>query len=334
MTDSAPASSAKTTAGGTPTKRSGPAKKKTGERESFAAGRDLRGTQLSRTPDYLVIGHITADLQPDGSVVLGGTALYSALTAARLGAKVGILTRGVFGTEVAGMKVPSLEPFADQVSIIVQDADVPTTFINEYRADLRVQTVPHWAGEIDLRGLPPHWRNAPIVHLGPVLQEINPNHAVGMTTEFIGITPQGWMRDWPRATGGKVRHIPLRLPGSLLGRTDCAIVSTEEIHQARDVVERIGEQRLAVITRGKDGARVIARGQTIDLPGFKVKTKDLTGAGDVFAAAFFMKASDRSISAAAAGRFANAVAALSLREIGVDAVPSMEQVDALLAATA
>jgi len=308
-------------------------RKKRGDRETFASDRPLRGTQLSRTPDYLVIGHITADLQPDGSVVLGGTALYSALTAARLGAKVGILTRGAFGREVAGMKVPSLEPFADQVSIIVQDADVPTTFINEYRADLRVQTVPHWAGEIDLRGLPPHWRNAPIVHLGPVLQEINPNHAVGMTTEFIGITPQGWMRDWPRATGGKVHHIPLRLPGSLLGRTDCAIVSTEEIHQARDVVERVGEQRLAVITRGKDGARVIARGQTIDLPGFKVKTKDLTGAGDVFAAAFFMKAADRSIAAATAGRFANAVAALSLREVGVEAVPTMAQVDALLEAT-
>ncbi|MGC4189792.1 MAG: PfkB family carbohydrate kinase [Thermomicrobiales bacterium] len=306
-----------------------PAGKKTGARESL--GHSLRGTQLSRTPDYLVIGHITADLQADGSVVLGGTALYSALTAARLGAKVGILTRGAFGIEVAGMKIPPLEPFADQVSIIVQDADVPTTFINEYRADLRVQTVPHWAGEIDLRGLPPHWRNAPIVHLGPVLQEINPNHAVGMTTEFIGITPQGWMRDWPRATGGKVRHIPLRLPGSLLGRTDCAIVSTEEIHQAREVVERVGEQRLAVVTRGKDGARVIARGQTIDLPGFKVKTKDLTGAGDVFAAAFFLKAADKTIAAATAGRFANAVAALSLREIGVEAVPTMEQVDALLA---
>jgi sugar/nucleoside kinase (ribokinase family) len=119
----------------------------------------------------------------------------------------------------------------------------------------------------------------------------------------------------------------------LLNRTDCAIVSTEEIHQAREVVDRVGNQRLAVITRGKDGARIIARGQPIDLPGFKVKTKDLTGAGDVFAAAFFMKASDKTIAAVTAGRFANAVAALSLREIGVDHVPHMDEVDALLAAT-
>ncbi|WP_410962722.1 hypothetical protein, partial [Salmonella sp. SAL4446] len=40
--------------------------------------RPLAGLQTSRTPEYLVIGHICADLLPDGKVVLGGTALYSA----------------------------------------------------------------------------------------------------------------------------------------------------------------------------------------------------------------------------------------------------------------
>lgn len=299
-------------------------------RESFDASHRHRGTQTSKTPDYLVIGHITADLQANGEVVLGGTALYSALTAARLGARVGILTRGAYGTEVAGMNIPSLEPYADQVSIIVQEAAVPTTFVNEYRAGFRVQTIRHWAGEIDLRGLPPHWRNAPIVHLGPVADEINPSQAVGLTTEFVGITPQGWMRTWPRETGGKVSLLPLKLPGSLMSRVDCAIVSTEEIHLARDVVNKVGERRLGVITKGEDGALIIAGGQKFELPGFRVHTKDLTGAGDVFAAAFFIKAADRTISAETAGRFANAVAALSLREVGVDAVPSMEQVDELL----
>jgi hypothetical protein len=318
--------SANTANGATPAKKNAP-------RESFQTERRHSGTQLSRTPDYLVIGHITADLQADGSVVLGGTALYSALTAARLGARVGVLTRGNFGVDVGGMTIPSLAPYADQISIIVQDAEFPTTFINEYRADLRVQTIRHWAGEIDLRGLPPHWRNAPIVHLGPVADEVDGHHAVGLTTDFIGITPQGWMRDWPRQTGGKVTHIPLKLPGSLLSRVDCAIVSVEEITYAREVVERVGARRLGVITRGKDGARVIAGGQSIELNGFRVPTKDLTGAGDVFAAAFFLKAADRTVSASNAGRFANAVAALSLREVGVEAVPTMAQVEELLANT-
>lgn len=299
-------------------------------REPFRGQRPRSRLQSSRTPDYLLIGHITADLQANGEVVLGGTALYSALTAARLGARVAVLTRGVFGQEVAGMNVPSLTPYADEIDIIVQDANEPTTFVNEYVANRRIQTIRHWAGPIDLRGLPPHWRNARIVHLGPVADEIDPRQATGMTTGFLGVTPQGWMRDWPRETGGRVKLIPLRLPGELLGRIDCAIVSDEEIASAREVIHRVGERRLSVITLDEEGARVIAGGQTLELPGFKVDAKDLTGAGDVFAAAFFLKAADKTVSARAAGRFANAVAALSLRQVGVASVPSLAEIEALL----
>jgi len=308
-----------------------PAGRKAVQREPFRPGR-RSGIQLSRTPDYLLIGHITADLQPDGSVVLGGTALYSALTAARLGARVAILTRGVFGTTVAGMSVPNLDILAEEnIQIVVQDAEVPTTFINVYQADRRVQTLPHWAGEIDLRGLPPHWRNAKVVHLGPIADELDPRQCTGLTTQFLGVTPQGWMRDWPRQHGGRVKHIPLKLPGELLGRIDSAIVSIEEIAWARDVIARVGERRLGVVTQGPDGARIIAGGQRFELPGFKVPVKDLTGAGDVFAAAFFLKASDRAVSAENAGTFANAVAALSLSDVGAQTVPHMKEVDALLA---
>ena len=299
-------------------------------REPFRGQRRRSGLQGSRTPDYLLIGHITADLQTNGEVVLGGTALYSALTAARLGARVAVLTRGVFGREVAGMDVPSLAPYADEIDIIVQDADVPTTFINEYMANRREQTIRHWAGPIDVRGLPPHWRNARIVHLGPVADEIDPRQATGMTAGFLGVTPQGWMRDWPREAGGRVRLGHLRLPGELMGRIDCAIVSDEEISYAREVIQLVGERRLSVVTLDEEGARVIAGGQTIDLPGFRVDAKDLTGAGDVFAAAFFLKAADKTVSARTAGRFANAVAALSLRHVGVASVPSMAEIEALL----
>lgn len=302
-----------------------------GARPSFQPN-NRSGLQLSKTPDYLVIGHVTADLQPDGSVVLGGTALYSALTASRLGARVAILTRGVYGRVVAGMKIPNLDLLAaENIQIVVQDAEVPTTFINDYQADRRVQTLPHWAGEIDLRGLPPHWRNAKVVHLGPIADELDARQCTGLTTRFLGVTPQGWMRDWPRQTGGRVKHIPLKLPGQLLGRIDCAIVSIDEIPYARDVIQQVGDRRLGVITQGPDGARIIAGGDKFELPGFKAPVKSLDGAGDVFAAAFFLKAADRTISAEKAGTFANAVAALSLSEVGAQSVPHMTDVDALLA---
>ncbi len=41
--------------------------------------------------DYLVVGHVAADVTPTG-VQLGGTVSYSALTARALGLRVGIVT--------------------------------------------------------------------------------------------------------------------------------------------------------------------------------------------------------------------------------------------------
>jgi len=289
----------------------------------------------ARTPQYLVVGHIAADLQPDGSVLLGGTALYAAMTVARLGWRVGMLTRGAFGGRFAGLEIPSLEPYAGQISIVCQDADGPTVFVNEYRAGRREQTIRHWAGPIDLRGLPPHWRNARVVHLGPIAQEIDQKQTGALTPQFLGTTPQGWMREWPRETGGRVRLGHLRLTPERMGRVDGVVVSVEEISLAREVVERVGSYRLGAITKGEGGATVLYGGdapQKVELPGFRVPVADPTGAGDVFAAAFFVRASDRTVSAETAGRFANAVAGLSLRAPGPDAAPTLAEVEALLAA--
>jgi sugar/nucleoside kinase (ribokinase family) len=139
------------------------------------------------------------------------------------------------------------------------------------------------------------------------------------------------MRDWPRATGGRVKLHHLRLPGEFVSRLDAIVVSDEEITMARDTVETVGARRLGVITKGEDGSRIIFGGEHADLPGFKVNTVDLTGAGDVFAASFFVGATDRSTSAISAGRFANAVAALSLRGVGTAGVPTKRAVEAFLA---
>ena len=297
------------------------------KRQPLSDSRNLRGMQTMRAPDYLIIGQIVCDIMPDGTGVLGGTALYSGLTAARLGARVGILTRGRYGETIDGVAVPSLEPYSDQVTIITQEADSPTFFVNEYMGSRRTQTIRRWAGAIDLRGLPPHWANAEIIHLGPVAREIDTHQVLSLSPGFLGMTPQGWMREWPMERGGRVRHVPLRLPPELLARTDAIVVSDEEISQARAAVTSVGQQRIGVVTLGPNGCNLVYGGHKADLPGYPVKTVDLTGAGDVFAAAFFTRAADRNISPVAAGRFANLVAALSLRGVGPDAIPPMAEIE-------
>lgn len=283
--------------------------------------------QSERAPDYLVIGQIVCDIQADGTGVLGGTALYSALTAARLGARVGVLTRGRYGERIDGVDVPSLAPYSEQLTIITQEAETPTFFVNEYVGSRRTQTVRRWAGAIDLRGLPPHWANAKVIHLGPVAREIDTHQVLSLQPGFLGITPQGWMREWPMEKGGRVHHVPLRLPPELLARTDTIVVSDEEISQARNVVEWVGARRIGVVTLGPNGCNLLYGGHRAELPGYPVKTVDLTGAGDVFAAAFFLRASDRNVSPVTAGRFANLVAALSLRGIGPDFIPPMAEIE-------
>jgi sugar/nucleoside kinase (ribokinase family) len=277
----------------------------------------------------VVIGHICADMLPDGTAVLGGTALYSALAAVSLGWRVGVLTRGAYGRKIGDIDVPSLDPYAGMMSLIVQESDTPTVFVNEYRAGRREQTVPKWAGPIDLRGLPPHWRNAKVLHLGPIAQEIDMKQTGGLTPGFLGVTPQGWMREWNNPTN-RVKLNHLRIIPELIGRIDGVIVSEEEISLSRDTVDHVGARRLAVITRGEWGARVMFGGQHQELPGYKVDAKDLTGAGDVFAASFFIKATDRTVSAVNAARFANAVAALSLRGVGPTMIPTLEEVNEFL----
>ncbi|MCC6313160.1 MAG: carbohydrate kinase [Thermomicrobiales bacterium] len=287
--------------------------------------------QELRAPEYLVIGHICADVLPDGTAVLGGTALYAALTAAQLGLRVGVLTRGRYGETIGDIVVPGLDAYADRLSIVVQQADSPTVFVNEYSGGRRTQTIRRWAGEIDLRGLPPHWLNARIIHLGPIAQEIDLRQIGALAPRFLGTTPQGWMREWPMASGGRVRHVPLRLPPELLSRLDAIVVSDEEISQAREAVEWVGARRLGVVTLGENGARVTFGGERAEVPAFPVRVVDPTGAGDVFAAAFFAKAADRAASAIDATRFANATAALSLTGLGASHVPTLSEVQALLA---
>jgi hypothetical protein len=115
--------------------------------------------------DYLVIGHITRDLTPQGPR-LGGTATYATLTAIALGLRVGVVTSW-------GADVP-LGPLR-QVPIVSFPTENSTTFENTYTPQGRIQTIHHIAPNLDFNLIPDPWRSSPIVHLGPVAQEVEPS---------------------------------------------------------------------------------------------------------------------------------------------------------------
>ncbi|MGD0500401.1 MAG: carbohydrate kinase family protein [Bryobacteraceae bacterium] len=84
----------------------------------------------------------------------------------------------------------------------------------------------------------------------------------------------------------------------------------------------------AVMKLGRRGCAIYTDGREIVCPAFEVDARDTTGAGDCFVAGF-LSALLRGADWADAGRFANAVAALSVQKIGaVTGVRSRAEVEA------
>jgi sugar/nucleoside kinase (ribokinase family) len=262
--------------------------------------------------------------------MLGGSALYCALAASRFGARAGVLTRANVGQLEPRLRA-ELDQIADEVEFIVQHSDATTTFTNTEVAGRRRQTLHAWGEQIDLNGLPAHWRSAGVVHLAPVAQEIDTRQVGRLAAGLVGCTPQGWMRQWEPRRLGPVRQIPLRLPPDVIARIDSLVVSASEFVNARDVVEEVGARGLAVVTRGEFGAQVRDRGRVFDIEPYRVRQVDPTGAGDTFAAVLFA-ARSLGESAVASVRYAAAAGALKVAGQGVQAVPRRAEIEQVIEA--
>ena len=278
---------------------------------------------MASRPDYLVIGHVTRDLQPDGGALLGGTALYAAITASQLGRRVAILTAGAVEDEVRAQL-----PDAD---LLWQPGDVTTTFFNRYVDGQRFQRAPVRAAVLDLTRLPDAWRGAAVVHLGPVAREIAPASLTTLAPAWLCATPQGWLRHW-----GPDGAVALAAPGAAafadaLIRALVVSEGEEESHAATLIAQTRARGGVAAITRGAVGSTLLWRDQTMEIPAFPVEEIDPTGAGDVYAAALFIRlaAGDPPPLAAV---YASAAAALSVTGPGVSAIPDHAAIQRLMQA--
>lgn len=134
--------------------------------------------------NYLIIGHLTRDLTLSGPRI-GGTAAYASLTANALSLRVGIVTSWGAELPLGNLK---------RIPIISYPTEHSTTFENIYTDKGRVQVVHTVASKLDYHIIPEPWRQAPIVHLGPVAQEVEPGLVRHFPNSLVGVTPQGWLR--------------------------------------------------------------------------------------------------------------------------------------------
>jgi sugar/nucleoside kinase (ribokinase family) len=271
---------------------------------------------LLQPVDYLIIGHLTLDQTPDGPN-LGGTPAYAGLVAQALGFKVGIVT--AWGDELP------LEAL-NGIPVASFPTDRSTIFENTCTPHGRVQYLRNVAPSLDYYFIPEPWRKASIVHLGPVAQEVEPGLVRNFPAAFIGATPQGWLRAWDAE--GRVHSTEWPEASFVLPHLDAAVISVEDVNSDEERIDEMAAScSVLAVTEGMLGARLYWNGDVRRFRAPSVDEVDATGAGDVFAAAFFIRMfSTRDPWEAA--RFATQLSAVSVTRPGLAGTPTQEEIDA------
>lgn len=271
--------------------------------------------------DYTTIGHVTIDVLEDGSRRAGGAAFYSALQASRLGLHTSIITQGL-AREIEEV----LAPYRAELELTILPAAHTTILRTAGSGSARVQRVLAWAGPIE-QGLAV---DTSILHLAPVARE-SPAHWSGRA-DFLGLTPQGLVREWD-GDGAVMRSAaPTSVDEGVGERCDAIVVNAQERAGCARLIAagRAGGAIVAVTAGGGPNAILLPDGSTLELevPEILDPADDL-GAGDVFAAAFFVALAHARSPREAAG-FANAAAAVRMLGEGADAVGGREAIETRL----
>jgi len=268
--------------------------------------------------DYLAIGHVAADITPTG-VQLGGTVSYSALTARALGLRVGIVTASGEGAPLSVL---------NGIPIVNVPSEYSTTFENIKTENGRRQILHHQASPILLDHIPQVWRSAPIIHLAPIASELDSSLAEKLSGSLLGITPQGWMRVWDE--NGEVSAAAWGNSDQILRHAGAVVLSVEDINRDLELVEEMAHQtRILCLTEGEAGAVLYWNGDRRRFRPSKMDEVDATGAGDIFAAAFFVRLYHTRDPWEAA-RFATQLAARSVTRIGLNGIPTSQEIEECL----
>jgi sugar/nucleoside kinase (ribokinase family) len=231
-----------------------------------------------------------------------------------------------------GLRVGIVTSWAEEVSLGLLESvqisnhkcDQSTTFENIETPDGRIQLLYHVAPQLDYYHLPEAWRNPAIVHLAPVAQEIEPSIVRRFMSSFIGVTPQGWLRSW--GSDGRVEICEWPEAQFVLERAGGVVVSLHDLGADESRVEEMAmSSRVLAVTEGKLGSRIYWNGDVRRFRAPDVDEVDPTGAGDIFATAFFTRLFTTR-DPWEAGRFATHIASLFVTRSGLAGIPTEDEI--------
>ena len=261
-------------------------------------------------PDLVVVGHATLDVTASGTRP-GGAAYYAALTAHRLGLRVGLLTS--FGEDFPADGLP------DDIVLARVPASRTTVFRLTESGQGRTLTLTARADDLEIDDLPPGWDAAPLAMLCPVINEVDPGLAESLGAASLGVLPQGWMRR--REKGGLiVPQLWEDAPG-VLAWAQLMVASEDDVAGFReDAVEWLQRVPLGALTAGRRGAELFVNGEPYHVAPDQAHEVDETGAGDVFATVLLIEY-DRNGDPWEAAAVAACAGAASVEGPGAFAVP-------------
>lgn len=271
---------------------------------------------MFQIPELLCIGFFCHDLH-EGKYLLGGTASYSSLMANQLGVETAVLTS-------VGSDFKFFDTFEkERIQVYNKPAEETTVFENLYYENhQRVQYMYHRAETLYSQDVPEIWKQVPVIKLCLIADEVDSSILEAFPNALIGATIQGWLRKWD----DQGRIYPKPMDWEKLSAIDIVFMSDADVADLEYAIPQIVDHvKLAVMTKGKDGASIFFEGNEYAYPSFPVKEVDPTGAGDIFATSFLVHYHHTgSIELSAA--FAHAAASFIVEDYGIK-IPTMQKIN-------
>lgn len=273
------------------------------------------------TTRFLAIGHVTRDEFEGEPWRLGGTALYAAATAARLG------TPATLATRVGPDERAALEERCASLGIALHAApsNVTTTFVFRYESGIRRLRLRARARALTAADVPAGSGDPGVaVVIGPVAHEIDGSVLSLFDPSRVVVTAQGYLREW--SADGTVRPRAWDEADAVLTRVGAVVLSEEDVGGDLGAPRRWAASTTVIVTRAERGATVLG-GEERDVAAFRsTRVVDPTGAGDAFAAGFAIaRAEGRAVLDAV--RFANAVASFAIEDVGTAGLADRARVE-------
>jgi sugar/nucleoside kinase (ribokinase family) len=277
--------------------------------------------------DLVTIGHAARDeFEGEDDWRIGGTAVYAAAAAARLGDRVALLTRvGPKERERLAVRCRELG-----IELHPLDSAVTTTFAFRYIDGKRQLRLKARAKAISATDVPAELRDARAVVLASIAHELEPTLFALYAEVPRVMAAQGYLRTWD--ADGSIRRRDWDEAQTMLARVSVAVVSEEDIESDIELARGWARTAPVIVTVAERGALVLRDGREVLVPGFPAdRVVDPTGAGDAFCAGLALALADGGPLEAAA-RFGNAVASFAVEDVGVAGLATRDRVEARMVA--